>query len=137
MRAAGALERWSGLDTSLTRSELDGCELSLESPLAGFLELSVKPKDGPGGVAEIYEHTLRIEESPEGVRYFSDSVNQKAPASFYATQTLVWADKPGAPARRLEVRFCDSIRLEDGAVPYEESLPFFPCEVPVRTILCE
>ena len=133
----GRAERWEGLDASIRRSDLAGCQLSLESPLGGFLRLMITVDGEPSAVAEIYEHTLQVEESAEGVLYFSDSVNQAPERSFHATQTQAWADRRGAPLRRIQVRVCDSIRLENGVVPYHKSLPFFPCEEPVRTVRCE
>ena len=103
----------------------------------GIVVLTVKPEAGAAVTAEIYEHTLRLTELEEGVLYFSDSVNQKAPPEYYATQTQIWAKRPGSSPERIKVQVCETIRLQNGEVPYDQNLPFFPCALPVRQVECE
>lgn len=127
---------WAQLQASLARTDLPDCRIQVGTPQKGLILLSIANTDGEMGTAELYEHTLRVESSNAGTRYFSDSVNQKAPPAFYATQAELWADQLGGPVTRLQIRICDSIELRNGEVPYDASRPFFPCSGPVRLIEC-
>ncbi len=130
-------EQIKQIEASIRDTIYTNCSVGVTWKSEASLLISIDRESKPKVQGQVSKFVLKeISHTDQERVFFAHAINQYPDGRWYLNQTGIWTDADLKQVRRLEVKACDQLKGDGGAVIYEGHRPIFKCAVAVQEAIC-